>query len=193
MMALCRSPAFTSGVAYSVSCLGQQDIVIKEKQSEVIKSIYEGKDVFAWLPTGYGKSLRYQLLLFLFDFQLGRTRAIATEKSVALVISPLVSLMVDQVCSLQAHGVCAAIRNSRNTWVSKALLATERDIAQGKLSSLLLGLSLAIADGNISFLSYHIVAVTVLCIQMCPHTLSAHFLRERLHHCQIFYGVLCGK
>ena len=45
MVALCRSPAFTSGVAYAVSCLEQQDIVIKEKQSEAIKSIYEGKDV----------------------------------------------------------------------------------------------------------------------------------------------------
>ena len=133
MVALCRSPAFSSGVAYAVSCLEQQDIVIKEKESEVIKSIYEGKDVFAWLPTGYGKSLRYQLLLFLFDLQLGRTRAFATERSVALVISPLVSLMVYQVCSLQAHGVCAAILNSGNTWVSKALLATERNIAQGKL------------------------------------------------------------
>ena len=133
MAALCRSPAFSSGVAYAVSCLGQQDIVIKEKQSEAIKSIYEGKDVFAWLPTGYGKSLRYQLLLFLLDFKLGRTRAIATERSVALVVSSFVSLMVDQVCSLQAHGVCAAILNSGNTWVSKALLATERDIAQGKL------------------------------------------------------------
>ena len=133
MVALCRSPSFSSGVTYAVSCLEQQDIVIKEKQSEAIKSIYEGKDVFAWLPTGYGKLLRYQLLLFLFDFQLGRTRAIATERSVALVISPLVSLMVDQVCSLQAHGVCAAILNSGNTWVSEALLATERDIAQGKL------------------------------------------------------------
>ena len=48
------------------------------------------------------------------------------------MISPLMSLMVDQVCSLQAHGVCAAIL-SGNTWVSKALLATETDIAQGKL------------------------------------------------------------
>ena len=101
------------------------------KQSEAIKSIYEGKDVFAWL--GYGISLRYQLLLFLYGFKLGRTRAIATERNVA---SPLVSLMVDQVCSLQAHGVCAAILNSGNTWVSKALLATERDIAQSKLTFL---------------------------------------------------------
>ena len=123
----------------------------KEKQSEAIKSIYEGKDVFTWLPTGYGKSLRYQLLLYLFGFKLGRTRAIATERSVALVISPLVSLMVDQVCILQAHGVCAAIL-SGNTGVRKALLATERG-------------------------------------QMCPHTLSVYSLHERLHHCQIFYGV----
>ena len=52
------------------------------------------------------------------------------------MISPLVSLMVDQVCSLQAHGVCAAIL-SGNIGVSKALLATERDIAQGKLRFLL--------------------------------------------------------
>ena len=171
--------AFSSGVAYAVSCLGQQDIVIKEKQSEAIKSIYEGKDVFAWLPTGYGKSLRYQLLLFHFDFQLGRTRAIATERSVALVISPLVSLMMDQVC-IQAHGVCAAIRNSGNTWVSKALLATERDIAQGKLRFLftapggIVGYSrrkqilLELSDSG--------MAVTVLyCVYklMCPHTLSA--------------------
>ena len=74
MAVYCRSPAFSSAVAYA---LRQQDIVLKEKQCEAIKSIYEGKDVFAWLPTGYGKSLRYQLLLFLFDFKLGRTRAIA--------------------------------------------------------------------------------------------------------------------
>ena len=166
-------------MAYAVSCLGQQDIVIMEKQSEAIKSIYEGKDVFAWLPTGYRKSLRYQLLLFHFDFQLGRTRAIATERSVALVISPLVSLMMDHVCSLQAHGVCAAIRNSGNTWVSKALLATERDIAQGKLRFLFTALGAIVGYSRrkqmLLELSDSGMAVTVLyCVYklMCPHTLS---------------------
>ena len=172
--------AFSSEVAYTVSCLGQQDIVIKEKQSEAIKSIYEGKDVFAWLPTGYGKSLLYQLLLFHFDFQLGRTRAIATERSVALVISPLVSLMMDQICSLQVHGVCAAIRNSGNTWVSKALLATERDIAQGKLRFLFTAPGAIVGYSRwkqiLLELSDSAMAVTVLyCVYklMCPHTLSA--------------------
>ena len=88
--------------------------------------------MFVWLPTGYRKSLCYQLLPFIFDFKLRRTEAIATERSIALVISPLVSLMMDQVCSLQARGICAAIL-SGNTGVNKALLATERDITQGKL------------------------------------------------------------
>ena len=69
--------------------------------------------------TAYGVRKTATSLLFRFDFKLGRTRAIATERSVALVVFPLVSFMVDKVCSLQAHGVCAAVRNSGNTGVSK--------------------------------------------------------------------------
>ena len=108
------------------------------------------------------------------------------------MISPLVSLMVDQVCSLQAHGVCAAIL-SGNTWVSKALLTTERDIAQGKLRFLFTAPGAIVGYSRWKQILLELSAVTVLCIEMCPHTLSAHSLRERLHHCQIFYGVLYGK
>ena len=61
------------------------------------------------------------------------------------MISPLVSLMVDHVCSLQAHGVCAV---SGNTWVSKALLATERDIAQGKLRFLFTALGAIVGNSR---------------------------------------------
>ena len=43
------------------------------------------------------------------------------------MISPLVSLMVDQVCSLHACGICAAIL-SGNTGVNETLLALERDV-----------------------------------------------------------------
>ena len=84
------------------------------------------------------------------------------ERSVAHEIFPLVSLMVDQVCSLQAHVVCAAIL-SGNTGVTKALLATERDIAQGKLRILFTAPGAIV--GNCRWkqilLEYQIVVVTV--------------------------------
>ena len=104
MAALCRSPAFSSAVAYAARYRAKGDSPKRSSPSTKGRTCLRG-----CLRGIYGKSLRYQLLLFLFDFKLGRTRAIATERSVALVISPLVSLMVYQVCSLPAHGVYAAI------------------------------------------------------------------------------------
>jgi len=44
-----------------------------------------------WFPTGYGKSICYQLLPFVFDVMLGRTNAPLIDRSVVLVVSPLVS------------------------------------------------------------------------------------------------------
>ena len=44
-----------------------------------------------WFPTGYGKSICYQLLPFIFDIKLGRTNAPLIDRSVVLVIFPVVS------------------------------------------------------------------------------------------------------
>ena len=51
----------------------------------------------------------FQLVPFLLDFKLNRITVPQVERSVVLVISPLVSLMVDQVSGLQRRGVLAAI------------------------------------------------------------------------------------
>ena len=74
--------------------------MLKVKQEEVLTNLYDGRDVFAWFPTGYGKSLCYQLLPFLLDFNLKWTCTPRVKCSVVIVISSLVSLMVDQVLSL---------------------------------------------------------------------------------------------
>ncbi|MFP4227873.1 MAG: RecQ family ATP-dependent DNA helicase [Salinivenus sp.] len=68
-------------------------------QASVIEGVLSGRDVLGVLPTGGGKSLCYQV------------PALLTE-GVCLVISPLISLMQDQVEALQAHGVSAAFINS---------------------------------------------------------------------------------
>ena len=64
---------------------------LKSQQKRAITSFLEGNDVFVSLPTGSGKSLCFALLPFAFDDFLRR------EGSIAIVVSPLISLMKDQV------------------------------------------------------------------------------------------------
>lgn len=63
----------------------------REGQQEIIKDVLEDRDVFAMLPTGAGKSLCYQLPAY-------------AGASPVLIVSPLVSLMEDQVQQLKTHG-----------------------------------------------------------------------------------------
>ena len=75
---------------------------LKKKQLEVITAFLSGRDVFAALPTGYGKSLCYGCL------PLASDKLLATQGSVVLVVSPLIALMKDQVQSFRKRGVSAA-------------------------------------------------------------------------------------
>lgn len=68
-------------------------------QDEIVTAAVEGRDVFALLPTGGGKSLCYQLPAMLRD-------------GLTLVVSPLIALMKDQVDSLEANGIAATFLNS---------------------------------------------------------------------------------
>jgi ATP-dependent DNA helicase RecQ len=85
---------------------------LREGQEEVIRSVIEGKDTLAIMPTGAGKSLCYQLP----GAQLPGT---------TIVVSPLISLMKDQVDKLQEMGLDAAQVNSTLSTVE------EREVLSG--------------------------------------------------------------
>ena len=97
------------------------DFTLNVQQREAVKHVWDGKDVFVLVPVGFGKSI-YEVLPFLFDFKLGRVHG--QTKSLVIVVSPLVSLMADQVSSLRHRGVEAAIMSSKCATVVN-FLATE--------------------------------------------------------------------
>ena len=85
-----------------------------------------------WLPTGFGKSICFQTLPFVFDYKLGLVNT--EKKSLVVVVAPLVALMVDQVRSLQAKGVTAAIvSGSREGRAAEDLLASEDTLGSASL------------------------------------------------------------
>src|ERR1700680_4724361 len=86
-------------------------------QADAVNSALEGRDTLVVMPTGSGKSLCFQ-----------RT-AIALE-GITIIVSPLISLMKDQVDNLFDNGVWAVGMNS--TLTGPEQIAAEKDIAQGR-------------------------------------------------------------
>src|SRR5262249_42326143 len=76
----------------------------RAKQEAIVRDILAGRDVCVVMPTGGGKSLCYQLPATL---QVDKT---------AIVVSPLIALMQDQVAQLQQMGIPAAALNSGQDW-----------------------------------------------------------------------------
>ncbi len=85
-------------------------------QKEIIQNILDGRDTLAVMPTGGGKSLCYQIPALIFD-------------GITVVVSPLISLMQDQVGALLENGVSAAFLNS--TLNLDEYKKTVRDIKSG--------------------------------------------------------------
>jgi ATP-dependent DNA helicase RecQ len=93
----------------------------RPNQEAIVSTILSGRDVFAVMPTGGGKSLCYQLPAHILD-------------GLCVVISPLISLMKDQVDAAQANGLRAEFLNSSLSAADRVRVF--RQLAQGELDLL---------------------------------------------------------
>ena len=92
----------------------------KLKQKEVIDSVLNGKDTMVLMPTGGGKSLCYQIPALIFE-------------GLTVVISPLISLMKDQVDALKLNGIEAAFLNSTLSFDEQYQIMTRIRLKEIKL------------------------------------------------------------
>ena len=92
----------------------------KGNQEAVIRNVLEGKDTFVLMPTGGGKSLCYQLPAMLMD-------------GVAIIISPLIALMKNQVDAMRTFSAESGIAHFLNSSLNKTAVAQVRqDVLDGK-------------------------------------------------------------
>ena len=102
---------FSKSLSYTLSALGVPSLSPKEEQKLVIHAACD-HDGFVWLPTGFGKSLRFQALPFVFDCKRSLVSADVESRSAVIVVAPLVALMVEQVQRLREEGINAVIISS---------------------------------------------------------------------------------
>ena len=93
----------------------------RPQQQDIIQSVLSRKDTLVLMPTGGGKSICYQLPALMME-------------GTAIVVSPLISLMKDQVESLQANGIAAKAMNSANNETENMIL--RRECIEGKIKLL---------------------------------------------------------
>lgn len=112
----------------------------KGEQEEVIKSVLDGNDTFVLMPTGGGKSLCYQLPALIME-------------GTAIIISPLIALMKNQVDSIRSFGTDDGIAHFLNSSLTKAAAHQVRDdVLNGKTKLLYVAPESLTKQDNIDFL-----------------------------------------
>ena len=112
----------------------------KGNQEAVIRNVLAGKDTFVLMPTGGGKSLCYQLPALLMD-------------GVAIIISPLIALMKNQVDAMRTFSSESGIAHFLNSSLNKTAVAKVRaDVLEGRTKLLYFAPESLTKEDNVAFL-----------------------------------------
>lgn len=141
-------------------------------QEEIIRHILDGNDALVLMPTGGGKSICYQLPALL-------------REGTAVVVSPLISLMKDQVEALCANGISAGALNSSNDETENAVL--RRACTEGKLKLLYISPEKLLAEANYLLRDMHISLFAIdeaHCISQWGHDFRPEYTQMGILHRQ---------
>mgnify|MGYP000802745282 FL=1 len=141
-------------------------------QEEIIRHILDGNDALVLMPTGGGKSICYQLPALL-------------REGTAVVVSPLISLMKDQVEALCANGISAGALNSSNDETENAAL--RRACMEGKLKLLYISPEKLLAEANYLLRDMHVSLFAIdeaHCISQWGHDFRPEYAQMGILHQQ---------
>lgn len=142
-------------------------------QEDIIRHLMDRKDALVLMPTGGGKSICYQLPALL-------------SEGTAVVVSPLISLMKDQVETLCANGIAAGALNSNNDETENASL--RRACMEGKLKLLYISPEKLLAEANYLLRDMHISLFAIdeaHCISQWGHDFRPEYTQMDILH-QLF-------
>lgn len=141
-------------------------------QEEIIRHILDGNDALVLMPTGGGKSICYQLPALL-------------REGTAVVVSPLISLMKDQVEALCANGISAGALNSSNDETENAAL--RRACTEGRLKLLYISPEKLLTEANYLLRDMHISLFAIdeaHCISQWGHDFRPEYAQMGILHQQ---------